>query len=577
MNKKTLFVGVLVGIMMFAMVTAAFATDPTNDGPYTFTESNGENGIPAPSGVSSAGASVWTYQDASDASAKHEGSYNKFDDASGDGTYTTNPHGGYSTTSNKCKTCHAVHRANGTFALMRVDSPDDACNYCHIGSHRHAASEAYFGGSNGIYSSNGHTIGSSSSIPDSSIWQWNENVTLTSADATTSITVRRYLTQRSKIFRYIVHGNRFIRVGPSALRCSSCHQVHNASRQIWQPVASGFLPDADGNLIPAGTKLTNGYKLLRNSPSGGISVGATDTAILNTGSTAVTGARGLAKLNGTWYDPGVQGLDGLASGTSDYRIKALETTINPVTGLQWADDAVVQGSNLTGYTPWKYVAGSNTPSQLVTAMPIVEASMGIWCADCHNLNIAGKQTAVGFGVGKSGDGMLGDRSHVVPGELRQGTVMQVGGTCQQCHNSDMPLDASSARFGTDDCGGCHVTTAMYNFYKNGGKDKLGRTWASAEASGEVPMMNQVAQAARSDFPHSGPDEGSKLLNARDRRLPATASNNWSTNPSIGVEAATGNVFDTQGSAYLPGNGDGQDKVCKTCHSGFKNREIGYDK
>jgi hypothetical protein len=174
--------------------------------------------------------------------------------------------------------------------------------------------------------------------------------------------------------------------------------------------------------------------------------------------------------------------------------------------------------------------------------------------------------------------MLGDRSHVVPGELRKGTVMEVGGTCTQCHNNDMPLDAASTRFGTDDCGGCHITTAMYNFYKNNGKDKLGRTWAQAEAAGEVPMMNQVAQpGARSDYPHSGPDAGSKLLNARDRRLPATASNNWSTNPTIGVEAATGNVFDRQGSAYLAGNGDGQDKVCQTCHGGFKNREIGYDK
>lgn len=43
-----------------------------------------------------------------------------------------NPHGSYSTTSNKCKTCHAVHGAtSGGEALLR-STKANACVYCHI-------------------------------------------------------------------------------------------------------------------------------------------------------------------------------------------------------------------------------------------------------------------------------------------------------------------------------------------------------------------------------------------------------------------------------------------------------------
>lgn len=43
-----------------------------------------------------------------------------------------NPHGSYSTASNKCKTCHAVHGATaGGEALLR-SSRANACVYCHV-------------------------------------------------------------------------------------------------------------------------------------------------------------------------------------------------------------------------------------------------------------------------------------------------------------------------------------------------------------------------------------------------------------------------------------------------------------
>ncbi|MBE0448028.1 MAG: hypothetical protein IBX64_08030 [Actinobacteria bacterium] len=41
------------------------------------------------------------------------------------------PHGGYVTTSNKCKECHAVHLATGTYMLTRADSRSAACDFCH--------------------------------------------------------------------------------------------------------------------------------------------------------------------------------------------------------------------------------------------------------------------------------------------------------------------------------------------------------------------------------------------------------------------------------------------------------------
>lgn len=571
--KKVRFALLALGMLMI-MVAPALAADPTNTGaPFTFTESTPENpAIPTTpyAGISAGqGSSAWTYKDASDGTSKTEGSYTAFENTSGIGSYTTDPHGGYSTTSNKCKTCHAVHRASGAFALMRVDNPDDACSYCHIGAHRHAASEAYFGGTGGIYSSNGHTIGSGKDIPDSSVWQWAENVTLTGADGTTAtVAVRRYLTARNKIMRYVVHGNRMIRVGPTNLRCMSCHQVHNAPRQIWQPLWSGQGPS--GGAAVAGDKMTAGYKLLRNSPSGGISVNAADAAILDTGSTAVTGARALSRLNHTYYDPGVTGQqDSLASASTDYRLKVVEATIDPVTGTEAVTGTPIMGSNITGYTPWKYVAPTNTAAQMVTAMPVYEVSMSFWCADCHNLNIAGKSVAPGFGTGRGGENMLGDRSHAVPSQLRAGTVTAAGTHCSQCHNSDMPLDGTTLFTGAD-CGGCHVTTQMYHYYKNG-TTVGGSTWATRNDA----RANNAPVAARSDWPHAGPDWGFKLLNARDRRLGLTASNNIVTNPYI-YSDASGN-YDTQGSAFNPAGGDGLDKVCKTCHSGFKNREIGYDK
>lgn len=55
------------------------------------------------------------------------------------GTYTrangffSGPHGGYTTTTNKCSECHSTHYASGKYMLLRADSREAACDYCHGG------------------------------------------------------------------------------------------------------------------------------------------------------------------------------------------------------------------------------------------------------------------------------------------------------------------------------------------------------------------------------------------------------------------------------------------------------------
>ncbi len=47
--------------------------------------------------------------------------------------YFSGPHGGYATTTNKCADCHSTHYAKGSFMLMRANSREAACDYCHGG------------------------------------------------------------------------------------------------------------------------------------------------------------------------------------------------------------------------------------------------------------------------------------------------------------------------------------------------------------------------------------------------------------------------------------------------------------
>ena len=375
--KKSLIGVFLVAAVLLALSGVALADDPEGTAtPFTFWEANpGNPNVPnAPQWGATLprGASYWSYNDAYDtddpindkwARRKTEGSYRGYDDQSGEKYTRRSTHaldGLYDTTGNDCKTCHAVHRASGAFYLMRVDSPNDACAYCHIGDHRHAVSQAYSNGDGTIYPRNGHTIGAGKYIPDSTTYQWlaDEQLNPTgdnlSGDNTTeTISVRRYEANKNKIFKWSIdyEGN-FVRSGPTYLTCMSCHQPHNAENLIWKPNAS----------------YTRGYMLLRANPSGSIK------------------------------DPDDSGSDYMEGylpykGAVDAALKAPEGTLSSSN----------TGWEKTGYTTWKG-EGANA------SIAIDESRLSVWCANCHNLNIGSVESVAPNWRSKSHS----DRTHPVP-------------------------------------------------------------------------------------------------------------------------------------------------------------------
>ena len=88
--------------------TPAFS-EGYNDGGYNFTEGASSTTL------GNAGIYVREPQTA-DQIASHSG-----------------PHGGYTTSTNKCADCHSTHYAVGSFVLTRADSRETVCDFCHAG------------------------------------------------------------------------------------------------------------------------------------------------------------------------------------------------------------------------------------------------------------------------------------------------------------------------------------------------------------------------------------------------------------------------------------------------------------
>jgi len=78
--------------------------------------------------------------------------------------YPSGPHGDYADTTNKCKDCHAVHLAQGTWRLLRDNTRATACDACH----------GTGGLSTLIITTNpeGHTMGYSGTAPDDAGTAW---------------------------------------------------------------------------------------------------------------------------------------------------------------------------------------------------------------------------------------------------------------------------------------------------------------------------------------------------------------------------------------------------------------------
>ncbi|MBA4370403.1 MAG: hypothetical protein C0418_02355 [Coriobacteriaceae bacterium] len=506
MMRKALFTALVI-VFLFAMAGAAFAAGPVLD------PSNETSYGASTSGIDPAtGLSIWSYQDLQDASPKYEGGYAAFNNGS-ETTYAVNPHGGYNTTTNKCKVCHAVHRAEGAYYLLRSDSQDDACSYCHIGS-AHSTKVVYDLNPDGIYTMNGHTIGAQTQIPDSTTKQVAQAVVLSTTDATgnpisETIHVRAYESEKNEMYRFARHHGQsavseswadttttivdptdgvtkkvsgsarggYIKVGPLALRCMSCHQPHNAVGEVWRPKL--FVPWTSANYASVQDTDTfdpDGYKLLRRAPSG-----------------TTTGTPWTTSLSGgdTFYQ-------------ASQVVKAIESNALPGVNFSQHESAeakYTENGVLRSQPIWiaQGIHASAVPTTGVYRYPNKVNNMALswWCADCHNLNIGGWEPLTDPELGFKAHT---ERTHAAPYYGAYGGPSQ----CFSCHRNDLAVQMGLA------------ATATANFGGTGRATPLGLRTSSSACSqchygtGDY-YVERVVNNYPSDFPHSGKTTDIKML------------------------------------------------------------------
>ncbi len=70
------------------------------------------------------------------------------------------PHGGYAANTDKCKVCHAIHQATGTYVLLRSPATNalSACEACHVAGSP-LTQLAVYGGSSDNYDTAGSNLG----------------------------------------------------------------------------------------------------------------------------------------------------------------------------------------------------------------------------------------------------------------------------------------------------------------------------------------------------------------------------------------------------------------------------------
>ncbi|MHB0976326.1 MAG: hypothetical protein ACYC1U_03925 [Candidatus Aquicultorales bacterium] len=588
MARKALLLALALAFLI-GLAGGASAVDPTGiDTPGVFTEVDPDAaGIPTANSAgvpNQFGASAWFYQDEVDSAGsvwKNEGSYRVFQQQTAEGTNDqggygagyyefaagndAGPHDGYDTGSNKCKTCHAVHRAQGSFRLMRVDSPDDACSYCHIGDHKHSLRGAYYR-TDSVYPANGHTMGAGTTIPDSTVKAYLTDKTITYVDSDgndvdITYSVREYASARNKMFTWTTdrasyHATGLRRLGPTFLSCLSCHQPHNADQLIWKPSSGG-------------NALSDGYKLLRSAPSGSTKsvarmedygaqsqtfdvfanvapgniviqlTSARGTAYLYAGDTIRFGNNETTVVQtgfGADYDPtkrmytigsstpvtvaispvAVQVDAGSVAALDDGNM--IEVPIGTVSsgttgGLAGTADPI---NDFTTWTEWK---GPDFDSLDDSEAGYAVPKLSLWCADCHNLNIGYPETADGVdSTAFRTDETHSDRTHTSSGDIID---------CWNCHSSNMPLTDASYNSYTGlssgvKCNKCHYFDNGASYYYEVRSN---------------PREDYGTAGPRTDFPHSGASTGLKLL----------------TEVTIGGQ---GNVLSSNGSL---------DSFCMRCH------------
>ena len=436
-----------------------------------------------PSVIAPDGASLFTYADAYDTDAKYEGGYVRYNDPTGtryasDGAaYVApsavngwvdqsdyvgrGPHGGYDTTTNKCKVCHATHRAQGTYYLLRASDQNDACSYCHVDGPAFSSRIVYTNDDAGMYAQNGHTIGSGVEIPGSTVAMEITQIIVGPSDSPIEIDVRAYDAERKRIHRIVPWGRgtpahprtsvdepaEFARIGPLRLSCMSCHQVHNALDQVWQPTEFVTGPGATPN-----GRLETGYKLLRRFPGATVAPG---TPIEEGFSTA-----SLAKVPETTLIAGF-----------NYSDTASAETTYVEFGTEFRQPDWVVANQFSG-------EGAARPDY--DPRVVSEYALSVWCADCHNLSIGGVYEDADPEKADIFVKAHSERTHPVPAAD--------GMQCYSCHRNDLgdPL-------AHDLWLGLNYSPADYRF-----------------------------DSETSDFPHSGDSRSIKLLGAFSLASPPPA-------------------------------------------------------
>ncbi len=516
----------VLALMIFTLsaVAAAFAVPPTVISTDT---------VSTTGGTTAPGASDFTYKDLQDAALKTEGGYSAFNGTVGsDGVtpipaglgYTSSPHGGYDTTTNKCKVCHAVHRAEGAYYLLRADSQDDACSYCHIGGSAHSSIVVYDLNPAGIDTTNGHTIGAACSVPDSSVRQYAQAVTLNGVDCDGNpiseiIQVRAYDANKLQMYRFARHHGQsdegtgrsgYSKIGPLNLRCMSCHQTHNAIDEVWRPRSFTNWPSWMYTGVVDGPFLPKGYKLLKRYPS------ASTTGTPNSFG---------------YYDPGQQ-------------VKVIEdsATVGVNYSNQYSAAFTYFENGVTAAAPiWiaqKFGAGPNDEGVHRYPNKVNQMALSWWCADCHNLNVGAWQFLTQQELGFKAHT---ERTHPAP---------LVGaysgpGQCYTCHRNDLAPQmglAAASNPSTDTAGNTHGTPyssvhAICTQCHYGTRDYFYER--------VQPITYQ-----RSDFPHSGRNSDIKLLGSYTTTF---IDNN-------------GNWTSTYQAATITENN--LDAVCLRCHPGI---------
>jgi hypothetical protein len=267
---------------------------------------------------------------------------------------------------------------------------------------------------------------------------------------TATVNVRTYDGTKNAMYRVEPWGHSFAghpiesgfitswaKVGPLALRCMNCHQVHNATAQIWRPQAYNAAQGAT-ETVSGTTVLKYGYNLLKRYPSGS------------------------ANTNG---------MTGL---TTDMLVKVPETTLSSVNTP--VSSAIAQNYSNTGSAAGQYYEVGVTSAQPLWVMNeladtgytsvVNNLTLSVWCGDCHNLNV-GSSTGV---VAELGARSHAERTHPVP--------FAHGGQCYSCHRADLGIPAGGVP-ATSGCSRCHYPSSSYvtdkptsDFPHAGGADSI---------------------------------------------------------------------------------------------------------